>query len=155
MWSGALRPGGRLAFATWQHRTKNVWSTLPERVVLETLTHTPATDMAAMRPSPPKVCPFSLADPERLRGLLSHAAFERIDIRAISHPVWIADDVDDAVDFFEDNAGDEVRAALGDQALGAVRRALRDRLRNYVRDDGVLLPSAAWIVTAQRAAAHP
>ena len=43
----ALRPGGRLAFATWQHRTKNLWSTLPERVLLETLTHTPALDMEA------------------------------------------------------------------------------------------------------------
>ena len=136
----ALRPGGRLAFATWQHRTKNLWSTLPERVLLETLTHTPALDMAAMRPPPPTVCPFSLADPERIRGLLSRAGFEHLDVRASSQPIWIASDVDDAVEFFEDNAGADVRAALGEQALDAVRQALRDRLRTYGRDDGVFLP---------------
>jgi SAM-dependent methyltransferase len=71
--AAALRPGGRLAFLCWQDLTGNPWLTIPFAAAAAhvTLPELPAADEPG---------PFSLADPQRTRDLLTEAGLGSIGI---------------------------------------------------------------------------
>jgi hypothetical protein len=68
----------------------------------------------------------------------------------------IGRDLDEAVQFALElgPAGEIVRLAgeEGERLRPQVLEALRDALRVHVREDGVLAPSSAWFVRAQKPA---
>src|SRR5688500_11045593 len=72
--AGALRPGGRVAFAVWQDSSENEWFTA----------FTGALSAGRDLPSPPPEGPhpFSMSDPGRVSRLLTDAGFGDI---ALSH----------------------------------------------------------------------
>ena len=71
-----LRPGGRVALATWDAVEQNPWA------------HLPAQELAARRLGPTGGAaagpgPFALSSPERLTELLEHAGFAEVHVEAI------------------------------------------------------------------------
>src|SRR5947199_350388 len=63
----ALGPGGRLAFICWQALRENPWLAVPLAAAARHLTLPPP-------PAPDAPGPFSLGDPERVRGILSRGS---------------------------------------------------------------------------------
>lgn len=118
----ALRPGGVLAFACWQDVTANEWMLVPGAAVMSVTGTLPAV------PGPGEPGPFSLADPERVRSLLSSVGFTAVEVEPHTDVVVIEE-------------ADLDRAVEASCRIGAVREALRDaddetreRARACVRD---------------------
>jgi SAM-dependent methyltransferase len=142
----AIRPGGRLLFATWRAVQDNEWSRVPLDAALSA--GVPAEGSA--RPEDPG--PFSFADPERVRLVLTAAGFGEPEISEASFMLDIA-------------AGGGLEAAvqqamtIGSAAgllrkqpenlIAAARAAIEKALRSYERGGTVALSSAIWLVEAR------
>ncbi|MEN3975621.1 methyltransferase domain-containing protein [Emcibacter sp. SYSU 3D8] len=142
----ALRKGGRLAFACWQALPRNQWVSIQMQAVLPLVPPPPP-----MGPEDPG--PFSFADQERVRGILSAAGFTDIAVEPFDTEVVLGgmQVLDDAVDFSMElgpaasllkDAPSDVR----DQARATVRAALE----SHQTKRGVMLAAGAWIVTATK-----
>jgi SAM-dependent methyltransferase len=139
----ALRPGGRLGFACWQELTNNEWLMATAGAALQ---HVPFPDLGV--PGAPG--PFSLADHERIRGILGSAGFQDVDIEAVERPMRLGDDADDAVGFLRGTG--MARALFEDAEPAAVERALEavtEALRVHEQPGGVYLNGAAWLVVSR------
>jgi SAM-dependent methyltransferase len=141
-----LVPGGRLGFVCWQAIEKNPWMNVPMQVVLR-----------HVEPPPPPVAPgapgpFALDDPDRIGRVLDAAGWADVAIDPVDEPQNVGGSrtLDEAVSFLM-VAGPAAAALKG--ATPEVRErlaaALRDALAPYVAARGVVLPGAAWIVTAR------
>jgi SAM-dependent methyltransferase len=133
----ALRPGGRLALTVWQAVTANGWITAIDGALGEA----PPT---AEGPSDYVPGPFSLADPELCLSLLERAGYVDVSVKALRVPLafgtpaeaqafletWLDEDLDD-----EGRAG----------AIASLQRLLTE----HETVDGVLLPSATWLLTGR------
>jgi ubiquinone/menaquinone biosynthesis C-methylase UbiE len=140
-----LRVGGRLAFVCWQDRARNEWITVPTEAALAYV----APPDAGAEGAPGA---FSLADPERVRRILTDAGLEQIDIAAVTENVFLGDDAADATEFWEGTG--MARALLEGADPDARERAIggvRDALEAHERPSGTWLGSEAWLVTAIRA----
>lgn len=142
----ALRPGGRLAFLCWRTVAENEFLAVPFGAIAQLA---PLPDLG----EPDDPGPFSLADPDRVRGLLGGAGFGAIAVEPVSEPMWIGADVDDTVSY---QLGTPMaRSMLASVTDGESRReaeeALRKALAPHQGPDGVELGGAAWLVTAERA----
>lgn len=137
----ALRGGGRLALLSWQAPPANEWVT--------ELTTALAAGRDLPAPPPQAPGPFALADPSRVRQLLTGAGFTRIEIDPIQAPMWFGASNDDAYDFALGLLGwmleglDEDRRA---QALAA----LRATVTAHSTANGVVYNSGTWLIHAQR-----
>ncbi|MQA12725.1 MAG: methyltransferase domain-containing protein [Pseudonocardiaceae bacterium] len=142
----ALRSDGRLAFLCWQDAGRNEWivtmaGALAAHVAL------PAVDGDAPGP-------FSLADPDRIRELLVRAGFADVSITPVAEPMRLGSDLDDVMDFVRDMGLVRTLLADADEATtGKAFDAVRAALAPHHSADGVVLGSAAWLVTARRTAA--
>lgn len=141
--SRALRRGGRLALLVWQPVQANEW-------ISEI-----ATALAAGReqPAPPPdgPQPFSLGDPDRVRGWLVTNGFGDVQVEALAEPMWFGTDDDDAFQFLIGQLGWMLNG-LDDNGRGRALDDLRALLSAHVGPDGVTFGSACWLVTADRAA---
>ncbi|GAA3388176.1 class I SAM-dependent methyltransferase [Cryptosporangium minutisporangium] len=138
----ALRPGGRMAFACLRGVAGTELGTVFE---------------AMTRPLPPSELPTgtdgtgptSLADPDRIRQVLTAAGFSNVRTQACdAEQIW-GHDVADAAAFL--GAWGPVRHQLSqvDAATAeAVTDALTEALRPFERDGAVRLRGGAWLVTA-------
>jgi SAM-dependent methyltransferase len=138
----ALRPGGRIAFLCWQEQDRNAHRTVPQAAIGQFL---------ELPPPPPPGSPgaFSLADPDRLRGLLGAAGYREIALASVNEPLFSGTDAEDAAAFLEQVP--LIRRLLDNAdptTAGRARNALRAALAEHETADGVLLDSAAWLVTA-------
>jgi SAM-dependent methyltransferase len=70
-----LRPGGRLVLGVWGTAEQNPWLTTILAAVMDRLSAPP--------PEPGAPGPFSLGEPDRLRGLLDQADFTEVEVEAI------------------------------------------------------------------------
>ncbi len=137
-----LRPGGRLVFVCWQAVEENPWVTVP---LAAALAHLPPPE----RPAPGAPGPFSLADPDRLRHVLTAAGFRDVALEDLRRPLRIQGTADDVVRFYEEIG--PLSRMLRDADPGVGRRALdamRSALGRHRAGDGVTLGSASWLVTA-------
>jgi SAM-dependent methyltransferase len=140
----ATRPGGRAVLLVWQAFERNPW--------LVAVT----TALAAGRdlPTPPEGAPgpFALADPARVRRLLSGAGYTGIELADVREPLNLGPDPDTAhalvaglLHWMVADLDPPTRTrALGD---------LRATLSAHHTPRGVELGSAAWLVTATAGAA--
>lgn len=143
-----LRPGGRLVFACWRGVAENDWVKLPMTAIRDIAP--PAPPAPAEAPGP-----FSFGDPDRVRGILTGAGFEEVEIAPFDHDIL----------FGRGATGEEaVEAALERAfAVGPLRRALADQPANIreaaadavraafagrVVGADVVIDGAAWIVSA-------
>jgi SAM-dependent methyltransferase len=139
----ALRPGGRMALVAWQSFADNEWI----REITGAL-----TGGRPLPPPPPDAPgPFSLADPARVHALLDAAGFVDVDLTGVSAPEWFGVDADDAHAFVLGLTGWMLRDA-DDDTRGRAVDALRSTMRAHEGPDGVTFASAAWVITAKRAA---
>jgi SAM-dependent methyltransferase len=138
----ATQDGGRIVFVCWQPMTANPWLLVPGAALAE---HVPLP--APGSPDAPGM--FALADPSRVRRILTGAGWREIDIAPAHTPILVGGGgtVDDAVEFLR--GGSMARSALASadppteqQALASVRSALLP----YADSEGVHLGAAAWIV---------
>ena len=93
----ALVPGGRLAMVVWQPPSDNEW------IIAIGAALAAGRDLPAPPPEAPG--PFSMSDPDRVRGLLEGADFVAPRCTAVSEPMVFGADVDGACAFILGNLG--------------------------------------------------
>lgn len=139
----AVRPGGRLVVVAWRDLAHNEWL----REIRDAL--------AAGRtlPTPPAGAPgpFAQADADQVRRLLAAAGYDDVALEAAEEPFWMGRSTDDAFGFM--GAGGLARGLLQDLDEPARRQALdtlRATLDRHAGPGGVVLGSAAWVISARR-----
>ncbi|HEV7652941.1 MAG TPA: methyltransferase domain-containing protein [Actinophytocola sp.] len=135
------RTGGRLAFLCWQRLELN-----ENRVVLRE-----ALGAYLDMPAPHTTRgALSLADPDTIRSLLGDAGFTDVELRDVREPLPAGRDADDAAAFaLTEPSTAEGLAAAGPAAARQAADALRSAYAARETPKGVLLGSAAWLVTAR------
>lgn len=138
-----IHPGGRLAFLAWRSLAENEWLVAIRGA------------LAAGRslPAPPDGAPgpFGLADADSFGPELGAAGFDDISFTALDEPIRLGTDAADASSFLT-NSGmvrgltQSLDEATREQALAR----LRQTLESHESVDGVLMGSAAWLITARR-----
>ena len=137
----ALRRGGRLVFVCWRTRAENpVFTTgFAEAAAVLGLRERPGPDAA-----------FSLASTGQVGALLSGAGFGGIEFAHADEPMLIGRDVDDVLEYeLTSPTATEILTGLSPAQATELTRQVRDRLAAYASPDGVSMPGAAWLVTAQ------
>jgi SAM-dependent methyltransferase len=142
----AIKPDGRLLFACWRAPEDNQWT----RVTLE------AALSAGVPPTPPsppeEPGPYSFADPERVKRILTAAGFIEITVSPASFTLDMA-------------AGEGLEAAVQqamtigaaaallrkqpENVIRAARESIEKVLRPYERDGSVSLSAQIWLVEAR------
>ena len=94
--------------------------------------------------------PFGLADPDHVRRVLAEAGFVDVAVAAVDEPLEFGTDADDAFGFARTLG---IVEGLTHDLDDADRPAPSSRLSgadDHETPDGVLLGSAAWLITARR-----
>jgi SAM-dependent methyltransferase len=137
----ALRRGGRLAFVCWRTREENPFFTIGFAAAAAAL---------GLREMRAPSAAFSLADSGRVGALLSSAGFGGIEFAKVDEPMLIGHDVTDVLEYERATpTATEVLAGLSPAQAAELAGQVQDRLAAYASPDGVVMPSAAWLVTAQ------
>ncbi len=143
---GAIRAGGRLAFACWRALPENPWMAVPVMAAAQHVT-------LPLPASPDAPGPFAFADADRVRSILERAGFA--DVACADHRATLTvggrGSLDQAVGFMMQMgpAAAAMREATPAQRE-TVAAAVRDALAPYHTPDGVRMSSATWLVTARR-----
>ena len=138
-----LRPGGPLAFSVWAGADRNPWATVPGATLVERGVVPP--------PEPGVPGPFALADPDRIRSLVTAAGFEEPQLEEIRFAFRYAD-ADDVWESLLQLAGPLARAidALDTDERQATRAAIVQSLEPFRQDDGSYdTPAVTWCVLAR------
>jgi SAM-dependent methyltransferase len=137
----SLKPSGRLVFVCWRPLNQNPWMRAPLEAALPLLPPIPPFD--PMAPGP-----FAFADAGRVQSILASAGFGSVKVNPFDAAIGGA------------NLEQTLQLALNVGPLGAALRenpqcsetvanAVRDLLSKYATPNGVLMPAAVWIVSAQ------
>lgn len=139
----ALRPGGRLAMLTWRDLARNEWLTALRGAL--------AMGRQLAEPPPGAPGPFGLADPDRVQAILGAAGFEDVELQAIDDPLQLGPDADDAFEFVR-NMGivHGLTQDLDDATRARALDEVRAVLEAHQSDEGVLLGTSVWLITARR-----
>ena len=143
----ALKPGGIMTMIVWRALDENPWLSLPKDIVLRFLP-APGDDARTCGPGP-----FSMADPDTVTLQLEAAGYEGIELVRVDAPVIVGDTLDDAIDFqLALGPAGEVFREAGDEAeekRADIVAALKTILGQYETEEGVMLASSSWKVTAR------
>jgi len=141
----AVRPGGRLALLAWRDLAMNEWVTAL-RGALAAGRNLPDPPQGAGMPGP-----FSLADADLVRGILRDAGFDDINFDVVEESMKFGADTEDAFGFVRTlGTVQGLTQDLEDVTKARALDAVHDMLAAHATDDGVLLGSSAWLITAQR-----
>lgn len=142
--AAALKPGGRVSFIAWRPIQENKWL----MGIRESLA------MGRELPFPPLEAPtpFALSVPERTESLFTRAGFTDVVSTPVDQPMVLGADLDDAFGFFKEaglvkGLSNDLDDAQKQQGLANLRQFLAE----HETPEGVLVPSAAWIIAARRA----
>ena len=136
-----LRPGGTLSFLCWREPGEN--RTVPREALARVVDVPPL-------PDPRLPGAFSLADRTHLRELLAGAGFTEIDLTPLTEPVWSGEDAATAARIMVHEPTTRALLERGGPALTERAVAsLEAALAPFETPEGVLLGSAAWLVSAQ------
>jgi SAM-dependent methyltransferase len=135
--------GGRLAFACWRAMSENTWQTVPNGAVDHVLP-------PVQRGDPLAPGPFALADPERVRSILTAAGFHDITLEPIDRALPLGDDPTAAAGTLA-GFGTVARRLSGqpDAVIQSALRAITSALESARTPDGVRLGAAIWVVGAR------
>jgi len=141
----ALQPGGRLGFVCWQALPKNPWMQVPLAAAARHITLPPP-------PEPGTPGPFSLADAERVCGILERAGFSDLgfDDHRATLTIGGGKGLDEVVDILLTGVGPTSAAMRqADRAVRAtVAAAVREALAPYHSTGaGLRMDGACWLVT--------
>ncbi|MPZ83838.1 MAG: methyltransferase domain-containing protein [Actinophytocola sp.] len=138
----SLAPGGRLAFVCWQAFELNEGRVLRREALSRYVTVPPPRVTGAL----------SFAEPARLREVLTAAGFGDIELTDVREPLVVGSTAEAATAFdLGDPTVREWLTEAGPAAAARATEALREAYAARETPDGVVLGSAAWLVTA---AAH-
>ncbi len=142
--ASAIRPGGRCVFLCWQDLVRNDWLMIP---VGAALSFVPLPDLGPEGGPGP----FSLAEPDRIRTVLTQAGFEGVATTEVEEQVYLGQDAADATEFLRGTGMGRVllEDADADSQEKAVD-AVRDALKSHERPEGLWLGARAWLVEATR-----
>lgn len=141
----ALKPGGRACLVVWRSVKENPW-VLKSLMVAGKFVPLPAP----MGPEDPG--PFSFADPERVKRILTAAGFKDVQLEPQDLPMTIGGNrsLSGAVDFLV-GVG-PIRGILAEQ-IPDMQKRIRDAIEAAMAEDfssqGLRMASATWIVTAR------
>jgi SAM-dependent methyltransferase len=135
----ALRPGGRVALTVWRERAANEWIAAVDSALGEPVSEDATDPQSGYAPGP-----FSFADPALPRSFLERAGFVDVSVDPLDVLLTLGT-VDDAQAFFETWIDED----LDHEARARTAATLRRMLAGNATPEGVLLPSAAWLVTAR------
>ena len=133
-----LHSGGPLAFAVWAAPQSNLWAALPAMTLVQR-GHLPPPE-----PGAPGI--FGMADPERIRALVTQAGFGEPELEEIAFEFRYAD-ADDFWDTLVRIAGPLARVvkALPEEEMRATRAAIEESLAPYRGEDGsYAMPALCW-----------
>ena len=140
----ALRPGARLAFMCWQSRERSQCVSIPLSAVAR---------FAELPPPQPPGAPgrFGFADSDLVGRVLDSAGFDAIAIEDTREKLLIGGGLglDDVVKWFLDVEFRATLAQVAKELRARIEDAMRDALRPYLTENGVLMESATWIVSAR------
>jgi SAM-dependent methyltransferase len=140
----ALRGGGRLSFVCWRSTEENPWISVPERAAA------PLVPIAT--PSGAGPGPFSFADAARVQGILDSAGFARVVMAPFDVELTFRGTLRACAPFIAQfGALGRALASADEPTRARAVTAVEDALRPYARREGLVMPSAAWVVTAVRA----
>ena len=142
----SLKEDGLLSFVCWQNASLNPWQSLSIQVIKEFL------DLPA--PAPKSPGPFAFEDKTYLEEILRESGFKGLEI---------LDNQEDIIMF----SGKSIREACEDyltinpvvtemlknskpELTEEILEALVIKFSNFHQNDGLLFPSATWIVTAKK-----
>lgn len=141
-----LRKEGRMMMIVWRTIDFNEWAHLPKRTVLQFLPE----------PEPEEHCgpgPFSMGSKDLVTRQLTACGYDDIRFEQVDSPIMVGRSIDDAIGFaLTLGPAGEIMRESGDE--GEAKRpeiiaALTRAFEPYVTDDGVVLPSSSWCVTAR------
>jgi SAM-dependent methyltransferase len=142
--ANGVRPGGRLALLAWRELARNEWLT-ELRAAL-------AVGRELPMPPPDAPTPFSLADPDRVRRILSTAGYHDIGFDPIDEPIEFGSDADDAFAFMRTlGIVEGLTHGLDDELRARALAELQTTVASHDSPKGVLFGTSAWLITARRA----
>jgi len=139
------RAARRLSFCCWQEPLANEWMVLPNVVALGELGAGPPPQ------DPDQPGPFTLADPDRVRSILTAAGFREIDVVPRNDRVELAErDLATwaALGARHGLAGQLLKDATP-ETRSRVAAAIEEEFRGRVRDGAVRLTRGVLLVTAR------
>ncbi|MBN8610609.1 MAG: class I SAM-dependent methyltransferase [Deltaproteobacteria bacterium] len=142
-----MAPGGRLGFVCWRSASENPLFTLP----LEAASRVVATADETPQANAPG--PFAFADASRVEHVLTAAGWTHVELAPHDVEVVYAgtEDVEAAVDLaLEIGPLSRLLPSVDRAQHAAIRAAVRDAFVPHLTSEGVVLPTATWLVTARR-----
>ena len=140
---GGMRPSGTLALLAWRTLQDNGWL----------MSLRGALAMGRQLPVPPlhAPTPFALAEPERVHTILGSAGFDDVELEPIDELIDLGTDASDAMEFAKTMGIVEgLTEDLDPETRTQAMSNLADLFVERETADGVLLASAAWLVTARK-----
>jgi SAM-dependent methyltransferase len=140
-----VAPNGRLAFACWQHPSRNPW--------IAVIAAAAASAVPDMPPAPPidSPGPFAFSSADRVRGVLTEAGWVGVTIDGYDRSQRLGSSLDDALEHIGHlGALRRALAAAGEARAEVVYAAVRDALAPFAGPGGVVADASSWIVTATR-----
>lgn len=144
----AMRSGGKLCKIVWRAKAENEWFFRSEAIVDRHVERPDVYDEPTCGPGP-----FSMANADTVSGILQYAGFDKVTLRRLDMPVSMGDSVDRAVQaaLAIGPAAETVRLAgeKADEVRDVIEADLRELAEELATDDGVVVTSSAWVVTAE------
>jgi ubiquinone/menaquinone biosynthesis C-methylase UbiE len=142
----SLKPGGIMTMIVWRGIKDNPWLGSAKDVVLRFLPP-PGENAQTCGPGP-----FSMADTGVVTKQLEIAGYRDIQFERIDAQVFVGKDIDDAVAFqlALGPAGEVYREAgkVAEDRHDEIAQALKAQLANHLGQNGVMMDSSSWRVTA-------
>ena len=138
----AVRPSGRLVMLVWQDRHHQEWPMAMRRAL--------APD--GTPPSPIAASPFSLADPDTVRGILHAAGYDHVQFTDVRESVNYGPDVATVCEVMLGlRSVKDLLAPLGPAETDLALDRLRATLADHLTGDGVRFGTCTWLISATRA----
>lgn len=146
--TNALRPGGRMAFATWGAIPENPYFTMPARVSKSVLGSVPRTD-------PDAPGPFAFREPARVLSILENAGLKDLNVQETALELTPGGDAQ-AVAELMCEIGPAQRALqhfeAGAQARAELSTSIAEGLAPYQTANGIRIPALINFFTASKPA---
>ncbi len=146
----AMKPDAQMTMIVWRTIEDNPFAYLPKQVVLQLLPR-PGEDARTCGPGP-----FSMADQPTVAAMLQSAGFVDARFERVDAPILVGETVQDSMNFqlALGPAGETFREAgdVAAQRRKEVESALEDAISSYLTEEGIVMDSSSWVITARNPA---